>query len=111
MFILGRLFRRSTKKFHRQRTNWYIYIKYIVIFCICAVLFQKFILERRYFRRKNSVIHQELLDYNEDDLRKDWPFKINKHYVIDDLREYVRKPKIIANRALPGERGWKNIFY
>lgn len=107
MFTLGRLFRRLTKKFRRQIGNR---VKYIVIFFICVILFKKLILERRYFGRKSAVIRQELLDYNEDDLRKDWPFKINKHYDMNELREYVQKPRILAKAAFPGERGDDKSF-
>lgn len=92
----------------RRRSSYYI--QFIIVFIICAFLFDKIVIEERYFHRKNIVVQNDLLDYNEDGLRTGWPFEINKHYDVRDLRTYTPKPRILAKFDLPGERGDEQVI-
>lgn len=93
----------------RRRSSFYI--QFVIVFIICAFLFDKIVIEERYFHRKNIVVQNDLLDYNEDRLRTDWPFEINKHYDVRNLRTYTPKPKILAKFDLPGERGDEKFIF
>lgn len=64
-------------------------------------------MKKTFQRRGEIVVQTDLLDYNEDDLRSDWPFEITKNYDIHDLRTYTSKPIIFSTNDLPGERGNK----
>lgn len=99
---LIRLLRRFKLKYRRKIP---IYAKLIVILFIFVYLIEKFVIDNSLFRHRRTVIQNNLLDYNEDDLRPDWPFKISKHYDPYDLRTYVSKSKIIVKSDLPGEMG------
>lgn len=87
----------------RRRSSFFI--QFCIVFFICIFLFDRIILQSHYFIRKNVIVQTDLLDYNEDKLRSDWPFQIDKHYDVNDLQTYYPKPKIIAKADLPGERG------
>lgn len=80
------------------------YIQLIIVLLICSYLFDKFVIEKLHTRR-TIVVQTDLLNYNEDNLRKEWQFQMDKHYDMHDLQTYVQKPKILAKFDLPGERG------
>lgn len=82
-----------------------IYLQFVITFVICAFVFDKLIIQKRYFRRKTVITQTDLLDYNEDAFRSGWPFQITKHYDMDALKTYTPKQKIIARSDAPGERG------
>lgn len=103
MFSIARKLRRFflvTKMRHRST----FYIHFVIIFITCAFIVDKLFLERTNFHKK-VVVQNDLLNYNEDGLRSRWPFQIEKHYDVRDLRSYKSKPRILAHFDLPGERG------
>lgn len=105
MFVIGGSFRRVTFKLQRRVQ---FYVKLFIFLAICVYVFDGLNTGNRLFRRRKIVVQKDLLNYNEDGLRPDWPFGITKHYDAYDLRTYVSKPKIISKFDLPGERGdWK----
>lgn len=72
-------------------------------------MFDKCVLKRNFQRRK-IVVQKDLLNYNEDGLRPGWPFQINKHYDVTDVRSYTSKPKFISGLDWPGEKGDEHTF-
>ena len=101
------LARRLYIKFKRQSS---FYLKCVIAIFIVVILFDKLIIENGFFRlfRQTLVIQDDLINYNEDDLRNEWPFQITKHYDARDLRSYKSKPRIFPNvktADLPGEGG------
>lgn len=102
MFLISSLYRYLWFKMRRRCP---FYMKFIVVLFICVFLYDKMVLERRHIRSKRVHIHTDLLNYNEDRLRPEWPFRITKHYHTNDLRSYTPKVRIMPNFDLPGERG------
>lgn len=100
--------RRLSSKFRRRCAS---YLQFIIIFLICAFLFDQLIRYNNTHQQKKVIVQDDLLDYNEDDLRPEWPFQIDKHYDVAELHAYVPKPKIIAKVDLPGERGDFFLFF
>lgn len=97
-------------KMHRRLKSKYrrkipVYAKIVVALSICVFFIDKIVIEHQLFRPRETLEQNDLLDYHEDGLRPDWPFKISKNYDVYELRPYVSKPKIIARSVLPGERG------
>lgn len=105
MFKLNKLTRQTGLKVHRNRSFYIKFIKFIIVFFILVVLFGKMFSVKKLFRRREFVVQKDLLDYNEDDLRKGWPFKITKNYDMYDLRTYISKPKVVSSENSPGEGG------
>lgn len=101
-FVLLRMLRRFQLKFRHKVP---LYLKLIVGLFIFVYFIEKFVIKNHLFRYRKTIIQNDLLDYNEDGLRPDWPFEITKHYDAYDLRTYASKPKIVARLGLPGERG------
>lgn len=100
--MIGGSFRRISLKLQRRGGFW---VKFFICLAIFVFLFDVLFSKNSPFRRRKIVVQKDLLDYNEDDLRPDWPFQITKNYDLYDLRHYTSKPKIIAKYELPGERG------
>lgn len=98
--------RRLSSKFQRRCAP---YLQFIIIFFICGFLFDQLIRHNNTnnIRRKKVNVQKDLLDYNEDDLRPEWPFQIDKHYDVAEVYTYTQKQKVIAKVDLPGERGKK----
>lgn len=88
-------------KFPRRNS---FYIQFVVVFIIFLYTFDRIFIDRKRYQR-NIIVQNDLLDYNEDGLRQGWPFKINKHYDVTELRTYTSKPKVLPKASLPGERG------
>ncbi|XP_031617146.1 polypeptide N-acetylgalactosaminyltransferase 1-like [Contarinia nasturtii] len=99
----------NIRRFYFKVLKWKrrssIYLQIILVLFICMFLFDKMVLNTRFFRRKNIVVQKDLMNYNEDGLRTGWPFQINKHYDMFDLQTYTPKSRIIAKFDLPGEQG------
>lgn len=94
-------------KFKRQSSY---YLKCAIAIFIGLIVLEKLIIENGLFRRRTFfIIQDDLINYNEDDLRKEWPFQITKHYDMRDLRSYTPRLKIVPNvntADLPGEGGF-----
>lgn len=80
------------------------YIHFVIAFITCAFIIDKLFIDERNFR-KNIPVQNYLLNYNDDQLRTRWPFKISRYYNVNDLRTYKSKPRILAQFDLPGELG------
>lgn len=100
----------ARRVYFRLKRKSSFYLEFVVVFVICAFVFDKLVIQKRYFRRKTVIVQNDLLDYNEDGFRPDWPFQVTKHYDMDDLRTYTPKQKIIARSDAPGERGYKKFI-
>lgn len=80
-------------------------LRLLVLLIICYVFYDK-IIRKHHWQRRTVIVQDDLLDYNEDDLRSGpWPFQIDKHYDVHETQPYVSKRKIIATEDQPGERG------
>ena len=88
-------------KLRNRRT---FFIHFIITFITCAFIVDKLFIEKPKFR-KNVIVQNDLLNYNDDQLRARWPFQITKNYDVSELRTYKSKPRILAQFDLPGERG------
>lgn len=108
MFLISSSPRRL---FFKLRRSAPFYFQLIIVLFIFVFLFDKMVFERRLFRRKSVAVQNDLLNYNEDNLRQGWPFQITKHYDINELRTYTSKPKILPRYDLPGERGEKRYLF
>lgn len=96
--------------FTKMRHRSTFYIHFVIVFITGAFIIDKLFLEKTQVR-KNVVIQNDLLSYNEDGLRPRWPFKISKYYDVSTLRTYTSKPRILAQFDLPGERGTFESFH
>lgn len=93
-------------KFKRQSPYFF---KWALAIFLLFIVFDKLIIGNGFFRRQSIVVQNDLINYNEDDLRTEWPFQISKHYDARDLRSYTVKHRIspTANSVdLPGEGGF-----
>lgn len=86
----------------RHRSTFFIH--FVIVFITCAFIIDKLFLEKPIVR-KNVVVQNDLLLYNDDGLRPRWPFQISRYYDVSTLRTYKSKPRILAQFDLPGERG------
>lgn len=84
-----------------------IILQLIAILIICYVLYDQLIVKHyHYWLHRPVIVQKDLLNYNEDELRSGhWPFQIDKHYDVREIRSYVSKQKIIATADEPGEKG------
>lgn len=95
-----RIFFRINKMRHRST----FYIHFVITLITCAFIIDKLFIDKRNFR-KNFPVQNDLLNYNDDQLRARWPFKMSRYYDVHDLRTYKSKPRILAQYDLPGELG------
>lgn len=89
-------------KMIRHRSTFYIY--FVIVFITCVFIIDKLFIEKTKFR-KIVIVQNDLLNYNEDRLRSEWPFQISKYYDVNELRSYKSKPRILTQFDLPGEKG------
>lgn len=98
------------RRLHRKSKRQIVYyFKWFIAIFIVIIVIKKIFIEDELFRRRTFVIQNDLLNYNEDDLRTEWPFEIAKFYDARDLRTYTKKLKITPNvytAGLPGEGGF-----
>lgn len=90
----------------KRQTSYYF--KWAVAAFIVLTVFEKLVIENGLFQRRTHIIQNDLLNYNEDNLRNMWPFKITKNYDARDLRSYTSKPRVVPTlktAELPGEGG------
>lgn len=90
----------------KRQTSYYF--KWAVVVFITVTVFEKLIIENGVFRRRSHIVQNDLIKYNEDNLKTVWPFKITKNYDARDLRSYTPKPRIVPTlktAELPGEGG------
>lgn len=84
------------------------YLKWAVVVFIVVIIFDKLIIENGPFRRGTFIMQDDLIDYNDDNLRNEWPLHLTKYYDVRDLRTYTSKPRIVPTvhtAELPGEGG------
>lgn len=86
----------------RHRSTFFLH--FVIIFITCAFIIDKLFIEKTKFR-KTVIVQNDLLSYNEDRFRSEWPFQISKHYDVNELRSYKSKPRILTQFDLPGEKG------
>lgn len=85
-------------------------LRFLIVFLVCYIFYDIIILKYYYWPRRPVTVQKDLLDYNEDNLHLgQWPFQIDKHYDVSELRSYASKRPILATADLPGEKG--RIFY
>lgn len=108
MFISRVLIRRIDLRLKRRSSH---FIHLIVLLAIFVFLYDKFILNDYPLQPKIVVVSNDLLNYNEDHLRTGWPFKMNKHYDVSEMRSYTSKPKFISGLDWPGENGNKKTYF
>lgn len=107
MFTIRGSYHRWTLRARRRPS---FCIQFVIVFIICAFLYDRIVIENRYFQQRKVIVQNDLLDYNENGLRSQWNFQMNKHYDVSELRTYKSKPKILAKFDLPGEKGDQKLI-